>query len=793
MLWHNISKFILKNRLALLLSLIAVTAVMGFYAKDVQLTYGVSNIIPVDDPVYKQYVDFKSNFGDEGNVMVIGVQTRRIFKKDFFNGWYQMGEELKEIEGVKDVVSIAHIFNLQKNKEEKIFEIEPIITGQMKSQDQVDSIRKLLLSLPFYRMLVFNPETNTSLMAVTLHKKDVNSKKRIKLVKKVIDRADEFGAANKTEIHYSGLPFLRTLRATKIADELKLFLIMAMIITIVLLSLLFRSFSAVFFPMIVVVIGVVWSLGLIVIFGYKITLLTGLIPSLVVVIGIPNCVYLLNKYHSEFRKHTNKIKSLSRVIEKIGHVTFYANLTTAIGFAVFYFTRSKMLEEFGAVAGISLASLFVISLIVIPVVFSYLPNPNTRTTNHLDSKMINAMLDFFHSLAINHRKGVYIVTLLVCAVALYGLTNLRANGYIFDDIPQHSKEYKDLKFFEDNFNGVMPFEILVDTKKKGATNQLKHLKKLDEVQMLFDQSPIFSKPMSIVDGLKFSTQAFFKGKKSYYRLPNNMERGFVISYLSRMKDEKNLAETFTDSTKQIARISVQVADIGSEAMPLMMDSLRTELETVLDTSAYNFAFTGASVVAMEGYNYLVRGLLNSLALAFILIALIMAYLFRSVKMLAISLIPNIIPLMITAAIMGYSGISLKPSTVLIFSIAFGISVDFTIHFLAKYRQEYERHNWNISKTLAISMRETGVSMIYTALTLFSGFIIFTASEFGGTINLGILTSITIVVSVFANLIVLPALLLAFENQMGRRAIRKETLIDVYNEEEDIELERLNVK
>ncbi len=755
------------------------------------MTYGISRIIPIDHPIYKDYVKFKQQFGQDGNVMVLGVQTSNIFQLDFFNRWYEFGNEIKNVEGIEDIISVAHVISITKDQEKKKFKIDPIFPGGLTTQHELDSLKDIFLSLPFYKGVIYNEETNASLMAITFNRKMLDSKKRIGIVNEIAQLTADFSKRNNVEIHESGLPFLRNYRTTQIASELKLFLFLALIITAILLFLLFKSLYPVFFPMLVVVIGVIWSIGLIVMLGYKITLLTGLVPALIVVIGIPNCIYFLNKYHGEFKKHKNKIKALSRVIEKIGHITFFTNLTTAIGFTVFYLTRSKMLEEFGSVAGLSLAVLFLISLILIPVVFSFLPPPNVRQTIHLDNILLNKTLHFSNYLVNNHRRKIYIFTSIVLLMAIFGMFRLNVKGFIFDDIPFESKPYKDLKFFEGNFRGVMPFEVIVDTKKKGGVQKLSALRKIDEVQTLLSSHDIFSKPLSLVDGQKFCRQAFYNGNPGQYRLPNELEKSFINKYLSSIKDQRNLINSFVDSNKQIARISVQIADIGSEGMPLLLDTLRPRIESILDTGSYNVSITGTSIIATEGYNYLFRGLLNSVAFALLLIALIMVYLFRSWKMLLFSLVPNLIPLIITAAIMGYFNIYLKPSTVLIFSIAFGISVDFTIHFLARFHEEYGRHNWDIKRTVTTSLHENGVSMIYTALTLFFGFIIFTVSDFGGTFSLGLLTSITLVVATFTNLVLLPSLLMSFEKQISRKAL-KEPLLTVFDEEEDIELEKLEL-
>jgi predicted RND superfamily exporter protein len=361
------------------------------------------------------------------------------------------------------------------------------------------------------------------------------------------------------------------------------------------------------------------------------------------------------------------------------------------------------------------------------------------------------------------RPVVYSVASVLILVALFGLFRIQATGYIVDDIPHDTKEYNDLEFFEKHFSGVMPFEIVVNTHKIGKATQFSTIREINKIQQAVDQFPEFSKPISIAEGLKYITQTYYNGNPDKYRLPSGMEKNFIIPYLSNAKqNQKQLVRNFLDSSRKITKIDVRMKDVGSSKLPVILDTLKEKVNEKVDTSAFDISYTGTSVIFLEGNQYLIRSLIHSLLIAFLLIAFIMGLLFRSFKMLIICLIPNLIPLIITAGIMGYFQIPLKPSTVLVFSVAFGIAVDTSIHFLAKYQQEIHRHNWEISHAVYTALQETGRSMIYNSLILFFGFVIFSASSFGGTRALGILTSITLVVAMFTNTVLLPSFLLSLE-------------------------------
>ncbi len=743
---------------------------MGYHAKGIQMTYSNPPILPDTHQVMKDFKHFKKQFGEDGNLMVIGLQSDRFFDRAVFNDWFKLGKELEKIDGINGVVSVPTSINVIKDKENERFQLRPIISEEVGSDAEMDSLKQLFKSLPFYEGILYNAENNSTLMGVRIDSSIMNTKTRVGVVKTIVRKADQFGAKHDLSTHYSGLPFIRSYNIETISKELKYFLVLAICIIGMILFLLFRSFASVFYPILVVLIAVIWCLGIMTLLDYRITVLTGLVPTLIVVIGIPNCVYMLNKYQEEFRKHGERKRAMVNAVSRIGHITLFANLTTAIGFAVFALMESAILKEFGIVSGLSIAGTYFISLIVIPGIFMYLPKPKAKHLKHLDRKVLQATLANLVNWTHKYRTSIQLGALALLIVCSFGLFQLKSEGYLVDDVSQDSIVYTDLKFFENNFKGVMPMDVLIDTKKKTGITKASFMKKLDKVHKIFEKNELFSKPVSLIDGIKFCNQAYFNGKDKFYSLPSAMERSFVLSYLKNTggEDNGNLLATLTDSLQQVARLSVAIADVGSRKFPEVVAEMKSEVAKVLDPEKYDVSYTGSTFVVMEGYNYLISGLRNSVLFAFLLIAIIIAYLFRSPKMLMIALLPNLIPLAFTASLMGYFGITLKPSTVLIFSVAFGISVDFTIHFLAKYRQELFDYKQSTKDAITRSIQETGFSMIYTAIILLAGFVVFTFSNFTGTFYLGLLTSITLIVALLANLVLLPSVILSIEERKGKK-------------------------
>ena len=786
-MWQRLGSFVIKNRLVLLIILFAATGVMGFYASQVKLGYEFARAIPTDNPKYQEYKSFQQKFGDDGNVLVIGIQSDKLFNLAFFNEYSKLHKQLKRIQFVEDVLSVPAAIALQKDVlTEKLSPVK-IFSDSLNEQTQLDSAKAVFKNLSFYKYKLYNPADNAYLIAVRINKDALNSPKRTKIVEDITAATKLFETTTKTETHLSGLPLIRTVVADRLQKEMRFFLIGSLLLSALILLLFFRSVSTTMLSLLVVIFGVVWSLGILQLCGYKISILTALIPPLVVVIGVPNCIYFINKYHTSYLQNGNKNKSLVEMVSKMGVVTLFCNITAAIGFAVFALTKSPILKEFGVVAGISIMVIFFISFILLPSVLSYLPAPKQSQTKYLNNRWLTSFLLRIENWVVHHKKTVYGVTAIVLAFSIVGIFKLKSVAFIVDDLPKTDKIYTDLKFFEKNFNGIMPLEVLLDTKKsKGILKSAVDLNKIAFFQdsFLARQNNI-AKPLSVIDGIKFSYQAISEGGgDSTYTLPafgnplKDLHDKLRIINSRKEKNEMTAADSatlklvgsFIDSTEQYLRISMSMADVGTKELLPIIDSIKLNANRILngidsidikDTlkSVYKITVTGTSSTFLEGSRFIVNGLKESIFWAFLLIALCMLYLFKSARILVCSLIPNLIPLVITAGVMGWAGVPLKPSTVLVFSVALGIAIDITIRFLVNYKQELPTYNNDVNATVSATIKNTGLSIVYTSLVLIAGFVIFCFSGFGGTIALGWLTSVTLFVATFTNLILLPVLLL----------------------------------
>lgn len=785
-MWKYFSGILLRHKLAFTLSLLLVTGFMAYETMKIELSYDFAKILPDDDSSYVEYVRFKKQFGEDGNVMVIGFEDKKLFELNKLNDWYRLTDSVKGIQGIKGVMSVTSLYKISKDDSLEKFDFKPLITHSFNNQQEVDSFKKEVFNLPFYKGLIYNKETGANLMAITFNKNELNSKRRLTIVDDIKRVAEAFAQKHHVQMHYSGMPYIRSAIMKKVSGEMTLFLLLAVLVTAVVLWIFFRSISSVLFSVLVVAIGVLWSVGTLQLFGYKITVLTGLIPPLIMVIGLPNCVFLINKYHKEFALHGNKIKALARTIQTIGVSLFLANITTAIGFGVLYFTNSSLLVEFGVVAALSVMTTYLITLILIPIILSILREPKPKELNHLDAKRINALLDKVNGWVQYKRPAIYISISIITIICFWGMSMMNVVGYVVDDLPQNDPIYTDLKYFEKNFRGVLPFEISIDTKKENGlfANNAKALYKIQALQRLFAEDTVFSRPLSIVEAVKFSYQAYNDGNPKYYKLPSISDLKILSEYSESVKgkNKNNVLQTFMDSTKRITRVSFQVSDIGSKEMKILVDSLKPKIDSIFNPKDYNVVLTGHSLVFLKNNDYLLSNLYESLLIEIILIAIVGMALFRSVRIILLSKLPCLIPLVITAGVMGFLDIRFKPSTILIFSIAFGIASDGTVYFLTKYRQELKK-GFTAPQAISVAVRETGLSMVYTNIILFFGFIIFAASSFGGTVAMGILVSLTLIVSMCTNLILLPAILLSIDNRNTKKELLEPPLIDLEEEED----------
>ena len=894
-MWQGIANFILRNRFLLIGVITLVTVLFGYSAlTNLKLDNKYGIVLPKDSPTTTNYNKFKELFGEDGNVLVLAIKTDSLYTESRFKKWKQLGDSILKFQGVESVTSEATLITLKNDKEKKEFVFERVFEEDdtLFKKKSIEVIKDEVRNNPFYRGLLYSDSGDVSVMMIGISESTLADQKKSKIVLKIEDLARSYEGAFG-QVHFAGLPHLRVVIATRIQNEMFLFIVASMLVTGILLYLFFRSFRVVGICLTVVAIAVIWALGSIGAMGFDLTILMALIPPLMIVIGIPNCVFLMTKFHQEVKEHGNKVKALSRVIQKIGTATLLTNFTTAIGFMTFAFTNSTKLMEFGIAASINIMLVFIISICVLPIFASFSKRPKLRHLKHLDRKVATGMLDFIVYTTANRRPYIYIATVVLIVVSFIGLYKMEATGNLTGDLPKDDPISQDVRFLEKHFGGSIPFEMMIHYNDKDLFNfkemnsrkinsTLSKLARIDAIQDTLKKDELFSKSISIVDFIKALNMAYYSNDTSKYRL-RIKQVGMAKTSARRQKEYfKKLFQgdiynggfsikEVLDTNSQHIRVRCQMKDLGSYDVAQKVEHLKTTVNRILnpnkealekyyamisrpkdeaDSSGVDYAdsifliepnikrniieklsennivlsnkfyedkenlyafmdsvgfhqtlynsiqneyfdvtFTGTSVVASEGTKYLVKNLVTSLIFAIICIGILMAILFRSWRMVVISMVPNIIPLLFTGGIMGWFGIPLKPSTLLVFSIAFGISVDDTIHYLAKYRQELKNNEWDLKTCVNNATREAGLGMFYTSIVLFSGFSVFMFSQFGGTQALGMLVSITLLVAMLTNLMVLPSLLLSLDRLITTKSF-KEPYFEAYDDEDEVEWDEL---
>ena len=785
--WQSTAGIILNNRILIIIGLIFTTYFFTTHWDKIRFTYTEANLLPDTHPENIKYRAFTEKFGEEGNLIVISVKDSTLFTIEKLNAWNNLSNSFKGHSDVSTVISFGDLQKLKKDKDSRQFYIEPFIKDSISSNEEVENLKyEIFNRTPFYDKFLINSESQAVRTAINLKSEVVNTVQREKFVNEVLlPRVSTFERDYNIDVRISGMPYVRTKYSETIKKELGKFIFLAIIVTSFIFFFFFRSVRATGISIFTVCIGVMWTLGIVGILEYELTVLTAIIPPLIIVIGMPNCIFLINKYQHELNKHGIKSLSLQKVITKIGNATLMTNVTTASGFATFISTDSKLLNEFGVVASLSILSIFILCLLIIPIVYSFLPVPDKKHLEHQNKKWITSLLNWMVGVVKNKKIEVYVISVIMLALSIIGIYKIEISGSFIDDMPRNTEFFEDILYYEDEFNGILPLEIYIDSKRKKAITRLSTIKKMKVVEDIISKFPELSRPISLVSLVKYSKQAFYNGNPKYFQVPTAQENSFILSYAKNSSSEVDLLKNFVDSTGQYTRITTFMKDMKIERMERIEEELNAEIQKVMPSERFEVFLTGKAYLFQKGTYFLVDNLVASLGLAVVLISLFMAYLFRNFRMIIISLIPNLLPLLITAGLMGYIGIPIKPSTILIFSIAFGISVDDTIHFLAKYRQELQENKWQIKKSVYNSVRETGLSMFYTSIVLFFGFSVFIVSNFGGTVALGALVSGTLLLAMLSNLLLLPSLLLTLERSIANEKVLKEPKFKIISDDKEL--------
>ncbi len=762
-MWNKIAGYILKYRVLNLVIVSVVLVFLGIKAFDLKMGHSIANTLPETDSTMVVYREFLEKYGQDGCSIFIGMTDDSLFTLKHYQDFYDLNEKVRNVEGVDECLSVSRIYNLKKNDSLKKFELVQVVKQRPETQAELDAIKDEIMSLAMYDGLLFNNEKHSTMMLLSINKAYVSSELRPAMIEEIKSLVNQYGKAYGIEMRISGMPYIREVTTQKMVKEIVGFTFLAIFVAGLILFLFFRSWRPLVSVVSIVLISVIYMFGIMVLLDFDVTILTGVLPPLLIIIGVENSIFMLNKYHREYFECHDKMEALRSVIVRIGPANMLTNTTTAVSFASFIITRNVLLVPFGILASISIMLTYILTMVLLPTFFSYQKKPEGKSVNYMNSKKINYIMEKISTFVLSRKRYVYAVLGVLLLLCVLGATKMSTSGRVVDDIARSDKLYKDIMYFEETVGGVMPFEISIDTRKPKGIMNAAFVRKMQQLQDSLALYPEFSQPLSVAELVKFARQGFYNGKREQYKIPSNNEFNFLLKYIPKTKDGNmpDIITQYVDKDMRCTRISAQMANVTTPKIDSISRSLRPIIEEIFPKEKYDVVMTGSAMVTLQGTNYLIRNLAHSLLLAFIVIALLMTITFRKFKMVVVSLIPNLIPLLFTAGLMGFFGIPLKMSTILVFSIALGISVDNTIHYLARYRLQMRYNNNDIKKSVMAAILETGPSMIYSASILICGFLIFAFSSFGGTKIVGLLVPFTLLIALITNILVLPALVLTF--------------------------------
>lgn len=550
--------------------------------------------------------------------------------------------------------------------------------------------------------------------------------------------------------------------------EMVLFLALSAVLVVIFLVIAFRSIWGVLIPQVVILTGMLWLIGGMALVGEPVNIILTVLPSIMFVVSMSDTIHLVSRYLDAMRVENDRYLAIMTAIREVGLATFLTSLTTAVGFFTLYFVRVQPVQIFGLVMGIGVLLAFVLTFVSLPILFYYFPGPKYILKDKKDHFWKKRLEKWFLYVIRNPRK-VLAISAGLTAISIVGAFQIEANNYLMDDVDPDEPIKQDFDYMDAHFGGVRPFTLVLERKDNSIDFwDLEVLNEMDAVEQFLEDSMDVHVRTSLVTALKVLNRGSNLGEESSYSLPESKAKIRSFKRNLKIANQGQILRTILDSTETTLMITGIMPDIGNTEFKSREKALTKFLERNTDSKRVNYRITGSAYLIDKNMNYLSISMVQGLLLSIAIVALIMGLIYRSWRVMVISLIPNLIPLAIIAGIMGYAGIELKTSTAIIFTIAFGIAVDDTIHYLGKFKYELMKGRGKMY-ALKRSYMTTGKAMILTTLILCSGFLLLVLSSFMGTFYMGILLCITLFVALIADMTVLPVLMMLFykENKKDR--------------------------
>ena len=753
-LWSRITDWIIEHSRAIVVVVVLVTVYLGWWATRVQTDHRPGHFLDEDSDVVRDFERLSSLFDPSQDVLYVIFPDSDARDPSFLQDLDSLTQWIERQNGVTSALSLTNAPFLVRVG-------DSLQTTRLYDTSLPDSlIDQRIRDASYIRGLLMTNEGTAPAVIVRIDSEFNDTPARIVLVRSIERRA----SAVVGDPAMAGFPYVRSMYGERVTREAPLFTFLALAISLLMLYVTFRARRAVLLPTIVVALGIVWTVGLIALFDHRLNIVTSVLPALLVVIGMANSIHLTTKFYDRYHILADRRAAMKDTMRIVGLATFLTSLTTAIGFLVLELSGSRLLAEFGLFAALGVGVLYILSVTLIPISYIALEAPEATKIRIATDVRFSGMFDALARLTRRRAAAVILLSAGLIVTAIVGGSRISTDIFVFSDFYEDDPMRQNLRRFEEAYGGVLPMELVIVSNDEGRFRSISAVRGIDRLQQQLATFEGVGATYSVADLLKLANQAYFGGHPQAYRIPSGFELPFLQSALQSLEDHvrEDLAGSlpqFTDSSFAATRIYMGVDDVGTDRMNAIADSA-ISLASDTFTGDYEVFATGTAIKATRSGENLVANLAVSLAIALAAISVIMALLFRSIRLTLISLIPNVIPLILVAGAMGFAGVVLKPSTALIFPLAFGIAVDDTIHFLAKYRM-VSAAGVPRDEAVVITLRETGKAILFTSLVLMGGFLVFTLSSFGGTVSMGALTALTLFAALIANLFLLPALLFRY--------------------------------
>ena len=710
------------------------------------MDFSIEQLFSQNDPVISRYLNFREEFDGVDNRIFLLYESDDPFSYNNLLKNKKMVHAFENIEGINKVTSLTNIDLFTDGGE---YLLSPVYEYIPQSIDSLENAKERILNSKLLTNYLIS--SDGKIASIVLEVSDIYNEHDSR--ESIVRQIDELQLGTDWTWHQTGLPIIRTRYVQyMIADNIT-FLFPVLIMLIFLLTILFRSLVGLVLPLIVVLLTIIWTLGFMTASGITINIISYIIPTLLMVVGISDSVHFLVKYYNTLYLVGNKKEALTQTLQKIGTAIFLTSITTAIGFGALSMVNIEIVKEFGIFTALGVFFAFIITVLFIPSTLMLLSKtPKTKLDAYSRGyrvKVVNRLILIVR----NHPKIIILTGIMITIIGLFGALQINPHSKLLDDLRPGNALLEDMRLAENKMGSVLPVEIIISIDENNNFQDIQDIAVIsfaDDLATYISKIPEIGKVVSVSDYLKAINQAMNEGTKSFYSLPSSRE---VISQYMLLYDSEFNSLINSDLTK--LRVAAQIKDIDSRRSAEIEKEINTYIDTVIP-NGMTAEVTGTAFLALRTNNYLVKNLLASFLVALIIITFLMVILFRSIKMAFISILPNIIPMMVMAAVLGFLQIPLRPATAMTFAVAFGIAVDDTLHYLIRYRMELSNQHYRQANDS--TMLGTGIAMMSTTAILSAGFLVLTLSTFTPTVEFGMLSVITIITALIGDLTFLPALL-----------------------------------